>query len=137
MASDKTQLPHLLALLDDDTVWAWGDNSDGKLGDGTTTDRLRPVQVIDPGDVTGSLAGVVALAAADAAGVGPRRAMGPEIEKRFSLNVAAGVRPGDHGNQSAANHVSLHSTHRPLCGDDGNVELAGAVLCACDLSRAA
>jgi alpha-tubulin suppressor-like RCC1 family protein len=29
----------------DGTVWAWGDNRFGQLGDGTTTGRLAPVQV--------------------------------------------------------------------------------------------
>jgi hypothetical protein len=27
------------------TLWGWGQNTDGKLGDGTTADRLSPVQV--------------------------------------------------------------------------------------------
>jgi len=36
---------HTLALKGDGTVWAWGDNSYGKLGDGTTTSRYTPMQV--------------------------------------------------------------------------------------------
>jgi alpha-tubulin suppressor-like RCC1 family protein len=36
---------HSLALKDDGTVWAWGDNSQGQLGDNTKTDRASPVQV--------------------------------------------------------------------------------------------
>ena len=46
---------HSLALRADGTVWAWGWNGYGQLGDGTTSDRLRPVPV--PG-----LTGVVAVA---------------------------------------------------------------------------
>ncbi|MFA7150813.1 MAG: prepilin-type N-terminal cleavage/methylation domain-containing protein [Candidatus Paceibacterota bacterium] len=38
-----------LALKNDGTVWAWGDNWSGKLGDGTTTSRLTPIQVRGPG----------------------------------------------------------------------------------------
>jgi alpha-tubulin suppressor-like RCC1 family protein len=33
------------ALKSDRTLWAWGDNSVGTIGDGTTTDRLVPTQV--------------------------------------------------------------------------------------------
>ena len=36
---------HSLALLKDGTVRAWGDNSLGQLGDGTTTNRNAPVAV--------------------------------------------------------------------------------------------
>ncbi|GIG59824.1 hypothetical protein Lfu02_41960 [Longispora fulva] len=36
---------HTLALLDDGTVLAWGDNGGGRLGDGTATDRPHPTRV--------------------------------------------------------------------------------------------
>ncbi|ROL62509.1 T9SS C-terminal target domain-containing protein [Bacteroidetes/Chlorobi group bacterium ChocPot_Mid] len=36
---------HSLALKNDGTVWAWGSNSDGQLGDGTNTDSHVPVKV--------------------------------------------------------------------------------------------
>jgi alpha-tubulin suppressor-like RCC1 family protein len=36
---------HSLALRSDGTVWAWGLNSSGQLGDGTTTPRTVPVAV--------------------------------------------------------------------------------------------
>lgn len=42
---------HTLLLKADGTVWACGDNSDGQLGDGTTTDRDRPTQVTGLTDV--------------------------------------------------------------------------------------
>ena len=48
-----------LALKSDGTVVAWGDNLFGKLGDGTTTIRLAPIQVA----CLGSGSGVVAIAA--------------------------------------------------------------------------
>ncbi len=36
---------HSLAIDGAGTVWAWGRNAEGQLGDGTTTERLTPVQV--------------------------------------------------------------------------------------------
>ena len=36
---------HSLALKNDSTVWAWGDNSFGELGDSTNIARLVPIQV--------------------------------------------------------------------------------------------
>ncbi len=53
---------HVLALKSDHTVVAWGYNETGQLGDGTTTIRRSPVQVLDPSDPTGKLTGVIALA---------------------------------------------------------------------------
>lgn len=47
---------HALALKRDGTVWAWGNNRLGQLGDATTTSRLKPVQVK-------GLAGIVSIAA--------------------------------------------------------------------------
>jgi alpha-tubulin suppressor-like RCC1 family protein len=49
---------HSLALASDGTVWAWGYNLDGQLGDGTTTDSYEPVQVTGLGD-----ADILAIAA--------------------------------------------------------------------------
>lgn len=51
---------HSLALDSAGHVWSWGKNSQGQLGDGTTTNRLQPVPV--PG-----LSGVAAIAAGDGA----------------------------------------------------------------------
>jgi alpha-tubulin suppressor-like RCC1 family protein len=49
---------HIAALKNDGTVWAWGLNNYGELGDGTTTDRYTPVQVSSLAGITGISAGV-------------------------------------------------------------------------------
>ncbi|MCY1042679.1 PKD domain-containing protein [Corallococcus sp. bb12-1] len=36
---------HTIALKQDGTVWGWGYNRSGQLGDGTNLDRLTPVQI--------------------------------------------------------------------------------------------
>jgi alpha-tubulin suppressor-like RCC1 family protein len=46
-----------LALLREGAIRAWGHNASGKLGDGTTIDRLTPVRVIN---LLSSTAGMVA-----------------------------------------------------------------------------
>ena len=38
---------HTVAIRDDNTLWAWGRNSRGQLGDGSTGDKLTPVKVGD------------------------------------------------------------------------------------------
>jgi len=36
---------HTVALMEDGTVWAWGHNYQGELGDGSTKNKYTPVQV--------------------------------------------------------------------------------------------
>jgi alpha-tubulin suppressor-like RCC1 family protein len=43
---------HVLAILSDGSVWAWGDNNRGQLGDGTLTNSSLPVPVQVPTGVT-------------------------------------------------------------------------------------
>ncbi|KPA15074.1 hypothetical protein MHK_004719, partial [Candidatus Magnetomorum sp. HK-1] len=45
-------LIHSLMLKTDGTVWAWGQNNNGQLGDGTTTDSSSPVQVPGLSNIT-------------------------------------------------------------------------------------
>ena len=47
---------HSLAVRLDGTVWAWGENRDGQLGDGSTIERCSPVQVQ-------GLTGIIAVSA--------------------------------------------------------------------------
>jgi len=48
---------YTIALEIDGTVWAWGNNSIGQLGDGTTIDSTMPVQVSGLTNVTAVAAG--------------------------------------------------------------------------------
>jgi len=44
---------HSLAVKSDGTVWAWGANGNGQLGDGSTSERRTPTQVAGLSGVTG------------------------------------------------------------------------------------
>jgi alpha-tubulin suppressor-like RCC1 family protein len=60
---------HTVALTRDGTVWGWGDNSMGQLGDGTRTERARPVRVSGLGPVRLVSGGYAHSLALDASGV--------------------------------------------------------------------
>jgi alpha-tubulin suppressor-like RCC1 family protein len=47
---------HTIALKSDSTLWAWGRNSYGQLGDGTTEDNNTPVQIGTDSDWTSASA---------------------------------------------------------------------------------
>jgi alpha-tubulin suppressor-like RCC1 family protein len=49
---------HSVALQNDGTVWAWGVNVSGHLGDGTVTNRTSPAQVIGLNGVTSIASGI-------------------------------------------------------------------------------
>ena len=53
---------YTVALKSDGTVYAWGQNGNGQLGDDTQINRLVPVQVLGVGG-TGYLAGITAISA--------------------------------------------------------------------------
>ena len=53
---------HTLALRGDGSVWAWGDNASGQLGNGTTNAADQPIPVLSDSSGT-PLTGVVAIAA--------------------------------------------------------------------------
>lgn len=48
---------HCMAVKNDNTVWSWGRNTYGNLGDNTVTNRFTPVQMLGISDVAGMAAG--------------------------------------------------------------------------------
>jgi len=44
-SSVDTGAANTAAIMTDGTLWCWGYNSNGQLGNGTTTDSLVPIQI--------------------------------------------------------------------------------------------
>ena len=65
IAAGQSHSLALVSLNNGGTVWAWGLNSDGQLGNGASANQNAPVQVADPGDPTGYLQNVIAISAGD------------------------------------------------------------------------
>ena len=57
----SADIGYACARTSDGAAWCWGGNSSGSLGDGTTTERDRAVQVTEAGG--GNLVGVTAISA--------------------------------------------------------------------------
>jgi alpha-tubulin suppressor-like RCC1 family protein len=57
VAQVATGWSHVVALASDGTVWTWGANDNGELGNGTTISSNVPIQVGGLSDVTGVSAG--------------------------------------------------------------------------------
>lgn len=85
---------HSLSLKSDGTVWAWGENKYGQLGDGTTTDKSTPVQV-------NTLAGIIAVAG------GGSHSLAVESDG----TVWAW---GDDSNYQLGNRGVVYSSHTPV-----------------------
>lgn len=48
---------HFAAIKEDGTLWTWGSNQYGQLGDGTTVDKSSPVQIGTDNDWSTVIAG--------------------------------------------------------------------------------
>jgi alpha-tubulin suppressor-like RCC1 family protein len=76
-----------LALRADGTVWSWGNNSDGQLGDGTLGSRATPAQVSSLGGQGVGLAAGQRIAMAPLAD-GTVRAWGSNQSQRIGDGVS-------------------------------------------------
>ncbi len=88
---------HSMALLEDGTVWAWGENSSDQLGDGTGADQLTAVQVVGVGGV-GFLTGVVAIETGEAFSLalmsdGTMRGWGKNNRGQLGIGSQGGTQP--------------------------------------------
>ena len=108
------------ALLADGTVWAWGRNDSGAIGDGTFEQRNVPVQVLARVPLTVSVAaGGVGAESLTGAMHGAREPLSPSETPRYAADTLA-LRVSAHGSNPAtlearegdANVVVLRSSLR-------------------------
>ncbi|GAB3280418.1 hypothetical protein GCM10027589_07340 [Actinocorallia lasiicapitis] len=118
---------HALAVKADGTVWAWGENSSGQLGDGTTTTRTTPVQV--PG-----LTNVVAVATSNAFSLALKS---DGTVWAWGANLAGGLGDGTTTSRLVAGQVpgltgvrtiSSNANHAAAVLSDGTVRTWGMIM---------
>jgi len=110
---------HNLALKADGTVWAWGSDGHGQLGDGTTETRTRPVQI-------SGLAEVIKIAAGDAHSMAVKR---DGTVWAWGSNAAGQLGDGTFADRPSPVQVALTGTaavaggqlHSLALKDDGTV----------------
>jgi outer membrane protein assembly factor BamB len=102
---------HAIAVARDGTAWAWGRNTRGELGDGTTDDRYSPVMVLIPAGTTTTQVdggGLFTAALLSSTGSSPM------------LPAREASRPTDHTANSGAhrersdNTNAMHSSQAPI-----------------------
>jgi len=119
-----------LALLDDGTVMAWGENQSGELGNGSTNNSLVPIPV--PG-----LTDVTAIAAGEADGyalLSNGKVMAWGWNPLGELGVGFESPPNNHGNVTVptlvprltgVQDIAAGALHVVVLLDDGQVEAWG------------
>lgn len=104
---------HSLALTRDGTVWSWGYNSAGQLGDGSTNDRHSPVQVNNITHATAICGGDYhSLAIIGASGSGTCSGSPPANDNFSQSEIIAGAA----GTLSAANNCATTEDGEPHAG---------------------
>ncbi|MDD5397204.1 MAG: fibronectin type III domain-containing protein, partial [Candidatus Moranbacteria bacterium] len=118
---------HNLGLKADGTVWAWGKNGFGQLGDGTNINRLTPVQVVGLTNVTAISAGYNHSLALKSDGTVwawgwnfyGQLGDGTQASQSFPVQVKASNTPGDYLQNVSA--ISVGDTHSMALKNDGTL----------------
>ena len=95
---------HTCVLLADSTMRCWGNNQSGRLGDGTTSQRNNPVQVLASGSTQGTnvLSGVVRI---DAGGAHTCAVMDDTTLRCWGMGISGQL--GDGATRERANPLTV------------------------------
>ncbi len=113
---------HTVALKSDGTVWAWGNNAFGQLGNGTTEDAYLPTQVID---ATGF--GVFEGAIDIACGAGHTLILSSDS----TVWTYGSNRYGELGDGTSTGYWTPNPLPRQVIGPDSVGYLTGIIAIAC------
>ncbi len=118
---------HNIGLKNDGTVWAWGKNGLGQLGDGTSSNRLTPVQVVGLSGIIAIVAGYNHSLALKSDGTVwswgwnayGQLGDGTQDNQSLPVKVKASAMPDDYLQNITA--ISLGDTHSLALDSNGNV----------------
>jgi alpha-tubulin suppressor-like RCC1 family protein len=110
-----------LALMSDGTLWSWGNNTYGQLGDGTTNNRWTPVQVVGLSNVTGISCGFIQALAVKSDGT--TWAWGDDSDGELGIGTSGGYSsvPVQVLNLSNIVSVSAGDEHSMARRSDGTI----------------
>ncbi len=104
--NDNNTGGHSLALANDGTLWAWGLNANGQLGNNSTTNTKMAVQVVGIGG-TGFLANVIDIAAS---GSSSYALLSDSTVVSWGENSSGQLGDGSTSKRSFPNRVKINST---------------------------
>jgi alpha-tubulin suppressor-like RCC1 family protein len=112
---------HLFVIANDHTLWTWGDNTTGQLGDGTVTTKAVPAQVAGLAGVASASAGIKHSAAVTSDGRLWTWGNNERGQLGNGTNTGFGTDPTAVPGVSTATQVSARENHSLVLRSDGRV----------------
>ncbi|MEG2378165.1 MAG: S8 family serine peptidase, partial [Clostridia bacterium] len=122
-----------LALLEDGTVWAWGKNNHGQLGNNTLINSYYPVRVIGLSNITAISAGNGHAMAMDSNrkiwswgdNAYGQLGLGDHVDRKIAQQVTAGVSGSDNSNERVVLGGNFSIVHGMTAGGEVNLYACG------------
>ena len=114
---------HVCAVLENGSVWCWGNNENGQLGDGTTISRMMPVKVQSIENATEVAAGHNFTCALTQGGA--VKCWGNEIHLGIETNADSTIPVNVEGFSSGVRSISAGSGHACAITANGGLKCWG------------